>query len=142
MYNWNMFPSLEGRWLTAVSHPISILVIESDRYLRGCLVDLLTMAGYRVLEADTAQRGLRLALSHLPDLITTTYRLPDLDGCEVCRRLHADPRTASIPIIAISATPEKRHALLAAGASLFLPKPVDPDELLDILAGWNTRAFV
>jgi CheY-like chemotaxis protein len=73
-----------------------------------------------------------LAREHLPDLVLLDLHLPDIPGDEVLRRLRADPRTAAIPIIVVSAdaTPASVVRLQAAGADAYLTKPLDVDEFL------------
>jgi signal transduction histidine kinase len=85
-----------------------------------------------VLEARTGAEALALA-DQSPDLITLDLNLPDFDGFEVCRRLRANPQTAHIPILHISATfvePQHRVRGLEGGADAFLAEPISGDELL------------
>jgi PAS domain S-box-containing protein len=80
-----------------------------------------------LLHAGTGACGLRIAREEQPDLILLDLHLPDSDGDCVLERLAADPRTAAIPVIVITAdaVPGKREKLLAAGADAFLTKPID-----------------
>jgi CheY-like chemotaxis protein len=87
------------------------------------------------LELVTASdpfRGLELAQSLQPDLILLDIQLPGIDGFEVLRRLRADPRTADIPVIAVSANamPADLRAGQSAGFQAYVTKPVNLDELL------------
>ena len=96
----------------------------------------LTPAGKRqlkVLPALQGQMGVYLAAEHQPDLILLDIHLPDIDGDEVLRRLHADPRTRDIPVVVVSAdaTPASIERLHALGASGYLTKPIDIGEFLD-----------
>ncbi len=87
---------------------------------------------YEVLEASTGAEALRL-LTAVPDLITLDVRLPDIDGFEVCRRIKADPNTAHVPILHVSASnveAEHRVRGLKGGADGYLVQPLDPEELL------------
>jgi CheY-like chemotaxis protein len=79
------------------------------------------------LSAVHGRLGLELALVHQPDLILLDRHLPDMPGEEVLDRLRADPRTAGIPVIVISADamPGRSAALRDAGAVAFLTKPID-----------------
>jgi CheY-like chemotaxis protein len=81
------------------------------------------------------QLGLNLAGEHHPDLILLDLDLPDMPGQEVLRRLRADPDTAHVPIVILSANarPVLIDQLLEEGARAFLTKPLDIKELLALL---------
>jgi hypothetical protein len=80
-----------------------------------------------ILVAQTGQLGLQLAREHHPDVILLDRHLPDQLGGEVLDQLRADPRTADIPVIMISAdaSPVTVKRLLAKGALAYLTKPID-----------------
>lgn len=110
----------------------TILTVDDNDALRYTLTRALRSGGYKVLEASTGAEALRLA-DQAPDLITLDLNLPDVDGFEVCRRLKANPKTAHIPILHISATfvdPEHRVKGLEGGADAYLAEPISGDELL------------
>jgi PAS domain S-box-containing protein len=88
-----------------------------------------------LLSAMQGSLGVTLARDHLPDLIFLDLNLPDMGGVEMLGRLHADPRTADLPVVVISAdVTEGQHArLLEAGARDFVPKPFDVERLLGIV---------
>jgi CheY-like chemotaxis protein len=88
--------------------------------------DVLGHAGYRVLEAGDAERGIALARSQRPDIVLMDIQLPGIDGVEALGRLRADPATAGIPVVALTAFAMKddRERLLAAGFDGYLEKPV------------------
>ncbi|HEX8361285.1 MAG TPA: PAS domain S-box protein [Longimicrobium sp.] len=90
-----------------------------------------------LLSALQGRLGLDLAMEHRPDLVLLDLNLPDLSGEEVLRRLRAEPRTAEIPVIVISAdaTPEAVKRLLASGVRAYLTKPLDVDHFLDAIDG-------
>jgi PAS domain S-box-containing protein len=90
-----------------------------------------------LLSALQGRLGLDLAMEHRPDLILLDLNLPDLSGEEVLRRLRAEPRTAEIPVIVISAdaTPEAVKRLLAGGVRAYVTKPLDVDHFLDAIDG-------
>jgi PAS domain S-box-containing protein len=93
---------------------------------------VLRQAGYRVLEATTGAEALARA-GECPDLIILDVNLPDVDGFEVARRIKADPETATIPLLHMSAAyrdPEHRALGLEGGADAYLAQPVEPRELL------------
>jgi two-component system cell cycle response regulator DivK len=113
----------------------TILHIEDNEFNRKIIRDLLARTGYRLLEAVDGERGVTTALQELPDLILVDIQLPKISGLEATRRLRADPRTAHIPIIAItsfalSGDDEKARE---AGASHYVAKPYSPRELLETI---------
>jgi DNA-binding response OmpR family regulator len=92
----------------------------------------LRRAGFRVLEAETGEGALAMALAHRPALVLLDMRLPDVDGLEVCRRLKADPATAAVRVLHTSSgdpTPALLHASREAGADGFLPQPFTAEGL-------------
>jgi two-component system cell cycle response regulator DivK len=118
-----------------------ILVVEDNERNLKLVRDLLQFKGFRTLEADTAQRGVALAAEHLPMLILMDVQLPDMDGVAALGQLKADPRTAAIPVIALTAyaMKEDRERFLKAGFSGYVPKPIDiktfPEQVRAFVAG-------
>ena len=112
-----------------------ILVVEDNARNMKLLRDVLQATGYRTLEASTGAQALALAGEH-PALILMDVRLPDMDGVEALRRLRLDPRTADIPVLAVTAQAMKgdRERFTEAGFDGYLSKPVDVDELLATVA--------
>src|SRR5215203_5139458 len=104
----------------------AILHIEDDPANRYATGRILQREGFTVREAATGAEGLRL-LSEEPDLVILDVRLPDLSGFEVCRRIKADPATATIPVLHLSAS---YVTGLEGGADAYLVQPVDPDVLV------------
>jgi signal transduction histidine kinase/CheY-like chemotaxis protein len=92
-------------------------------------------SGVRLISAMRPQLGLELAAEHDPDLILLDLHLPDMPGQEVFRRLQAEPRTAEVPVVVLSADarPTLINQLLAQGVRAFLTKPLDVKELLELL---------
>jgi two-component system cell cycle response regulator DivK len=120
--------------------PLVLIVDDNDRN-RKLARDVLGMAGIPTLEAATATEGISIASEHLPDVILMDLRLPDLDGTEAARLLRADPRTARIPVVAMTALPmdARDDWLLDAGFAGYIVKPIDIDELPDVVRGFSTR---
>ena len=87
----------------------------------------------RTIEAATGSQALDLARERRPDLVLMDIRLPDIDGVEALSRLRADDRTASIPVLAVTAQAMQgdRERCLAAGFDGYLSKPIDVGELLE-----------
>ncbi len=115
---------------------LSILLIEDHPMNRDMLVRRLRRRGFHVLEAVDGLQGLSAARQHHPDLILLDISLPEIDGYEVARRLKADPQTAGIPIVALTAhaLAEDRQRALDAGCDEYTTKPVDFKALLAIMA--------
>jgi PAS domain S-box-containing protein len=115
-------------------HREATLLYVEDNLANLSLVETILLArpGWRTIPALQGQLGVELAREHLPDLVLLDLHLPDIPGDEVLRRLRADPRTAAIPIIVVSAdaTPASVVRLQAAGADAYLTKPLDVDEFL------------
>ncbi len=107
--------------------PHHILIADDHEENRYVLSRILCSSGYRCTEVATGTDALRTALSR-PDLIILDVRLPDMSGFDVCQKLKNDPRTASIPVLQISASfvsVEDRVRALDAGADGYLTHPID-----------------
>src|SRR5438445_8357900 len=113
-----------------------ILVIEDHAPMRENLVLMLEMEGFAVFWAEQGRRGVELARSQAPDLILCDVMMPELDGYGVLQALRADPQTATIPFIFLSAKGEKvdQRAGMNLGADDYLVKPVAKEELLAAVA--------
>ena len=109
-----------------------ILVVEDHEENRRIMRDLLTHAGYEMLEAVTGEEGLTAAARERPDLILMDIQLPGIDGYEVTRRIKADPALRGIPIIAVTSYALSGDDLkaLAAGCDAYVTKPFSPRALL------------
>lgn len=108
-----------------------VLVVEDNADMRTFIAGVLT-AHWRVLQAADGLEGIELALAHRPDLILTDVMMPKLDGFGLLKQLRADPRTASLPVIMLSARAGAEAAIggLSAGADDYLAKPFSTAELL------------
>jgi len=109
-----------------------ILVVEDNPKSMKLFRDVLEAKGYRTLEAATGARAVELAGEHGPELVLMDIRLPDFDGVEALAKLRADTRTASIPVLALTAQAMEgdRDRFLAAGFDGYVSKPVNIAELL------------
>ncbi|MDZ8134443.1 MAG: CHASE2 domain-containing protein [Nostoc sp. DedQUE04] len=112
-----------------------ILIVDDDRNHCSMLTNLLQEIGCRTLEATDGKHGLQVAIEHNPDVILLDLAMPNMDGFELMVHLQANPQTCSIPIIVSSASvfESNRQRSLEAGATAFLPKPLQIDELLNRL---------
>jgi CheY-like chemotaxis protein len=125
-----------------VERPL-VLLVEDDRDGRLLFAKWLDEAGFRVEQAHNGLQALERAFDLLPDAILTDLNIPGIDGYELTRRLKADPRTASIPVVAVTGyLPFTLDPARAdrAGCDVVLPKPCDPDELARTLAALITQA--
>ena len=109
-----------------------ILVVEDDEDSRRILRDLLTTAGFQLLEAEDGEQGIAAAEAQWPDLILMDIQLPIVDGYEATRRIKASPELRSIPIIVVTsqAFSDGEAKARAAGCDDFIAKPYSPRQLL------------
>ena len=118
-----------------------ILVVEDNERNLKLLRDVLEYAGYDVRVARTAEDGITLAVSEPPDLVLMDLQLPGIDGMEALRRLRASPRTADVPVVAVTAQAMKqdRERALDAGFNGYVEKPISvrafPDQVRRFLSG-------
>lgn len=114
----------------------TILVIEDNEKNRKLARDVLAFRGYRVVEAGTAEDGLRLAGESPPDLVLMDIHLPGMSGIEALAELRAKESTRSIPVLAFTASvmSQDRHTITSAGFDGFLSKPIAIKELGDTIA--------
>jgi len=107
----------------------TLLIIEDEAPIRRFLRATLPNEGYRLVEAETGEQGLRLAANQPPELVILDLGLPDIDGLDVIRRLR---EWSTVPILVLSARDQEREkiAALDAGADDYLTKPFGIGELL------------
>ncbi len=106
---------------------VKVLVIEDNPMNLQLAVDLLEVAGFAVLQAETAEKGLELAKTELPDLIIMDISLPGMDGLTATGILKQDPDINDIPIVALTAHAMKgdEEKALSAGCIDYITKPID-----------------
>lgn len=109
-----------------------ILIVDDLSINRTILRAKLQAACYDCLMADCGEKALSMAQGEMPDLILLDYRLPDIDGIDICKALRANPVTRNIPILLFSATADRQQRLTAlqVGADDFLSKPLDESYLM------------
>ncbi|MDQ3755952.1 MAG: response regulator [Acidobacteriota bacterium] len=119
----------------------TVLVVEDFEDNRFMMRRLLEMSGYRVVEAVNGQEAIEAAQREHPDLILMDLSLPLLDGLSATRRIRAQPNLRQVPIIAVSAhdTTDFHAEALAAGCNEYVTKPIDFDELEELLKRLLTR---
>ena len=109
-----------------------ILVVEDNEDNRCIMRDLLTSAGYEVIEAVNGQEGVKAAETQGPEMILMDIQLPDFDGYEATRRIKANPALSAIPIVAVTSFALSGDDVKAfeAGCDAYVTKPFSPRELL------------
>jgi CheY-like chemotaxis protein len=120
-----------------------VLIVEDDRDGRRLFAEWLGAAGYRVEQAHNGLQALERAFELLPDAILTDLNIPGIDGYELTRRLKHDPRTARVPILAVTGYgPFTQDPARAdrAGCDAVLPKPCTPEDLEQTLSELIVRA--
>jgi CheY-like chemotaxis protein len=109
-----------------------ILIIEDNEKNRKLERDVLRFHGYRTVEAETGEEGVRLARESLPALVLMDIQLPGISGIEALRRLRDDSQTQGIAVMAVTASAmmQDRQAILAAGFDGYLSKPISLKEFV------------
>ena len=112
--------------------PQSVLIVDDAAEIRELWRLWLTYWGFAVEEARNGAEAIQKAQAAPPDLVLMDLWMPVLDGLEATRRLKEDARTSHVPVLALSAQTlaPSAEAAAEAGATSFVPKPCDPDELL------------
>ena len=110
-----------------------VLIIEDDLASRRMYADELKRAGFEVVEAHNGLQAVEKASDVVPDAIVTDLGLPGIDGFELCRRIHRDPRLSAIPFLAITGRYFSSADIARAhreGCHSVLLKPLEPDHLV------------
>jgi CheY-like chemotaxis protein len=104
-----------------------ILVVEDNERNRKLVRTILEFRGYEVVECDDGEPSLALAKERRPVLVLMDIELPKVDGITALGRLRADPETAAIPVIAVTAsvTASQKERVMAAGFNGYISKPID-----------------
>jgi CheY-like chemotaxis protein len=105
-----------------------VLIVDDEAGLRFVLRVTFELAGHSVTEAADGRSALEQVRSSRPDLVTTDFMMPVMDGGELIEQLRADPQTAAIPVLLISSSPV---AARVPGADHFMEKPLDPADVLE-----------
>jgi two-component system cell cycle response regulator DivK len=109
-----------------------ILIIEDNDKNRKLARDVLQAKGYKTIETDTAEEGIKLAMERLPALILMDIQLPGMDGITALKQLKADATMKRIRVIAVtaSAMTYKRQTMLAEGFDGYQSKPISVKDFL------------
>ena len=112
-----------------------VLVVDDDAVIRALITVNLELEGFSVTTAVDGEDCLTQARTQLPDVITLDVMMPRMDGWEAARRLRADPATAGIRVVLLSALGQEvdRQRGDRIGVDAYLIKPFDPDDLITVV---------
>jgi two-component system, OmpR family, alkaline phosphatase synthesis response regulator PhoP len=120
-----------------------ILLIDDDPDFVEAVKVIVENGGYEVRVAYDGAEGLEAVAEEKPDLIVLDVMMPVMNGHEACAKLKADPQTAKIPIILLTAVADRvttstytHRDMLESEAEDYMPKPVEPAELLALIKSW------
>ncbi len=110
----------------------SVLLVEDDHAGRRLYAEWLTQAGFSVDQAHNGLQALERAFESVPDIVVTDLNIPGIDGFELTRRLKHDPRTRTVPVVAVTgyaAFQADPGRAIRAGCDAVLEKPCSPEDL-------------
>lgn len=112
-----------------------VLVVDDDPQVLKLLRVNFELEGYEVMSATNGEEALELVGRDSPDVVVCDVMMPGIDGLEVVRRLRAQPDTAGLPLVVVSAKAQRAdvRAGLKLGADEYVTKPFDPAELIEIV---------
>jgi CheY-like chemotaxis protein len=115
--------------------PVRVLVVDDDEVIRQLITLNLELEGFEVQEAVDGANALQAAVDFDPAVITLDIMMPNLDGWDAAARLRANPETAHIKVVLLSARAQEADVRRGAriGVDAYLTKPFDPDDLVDIV---------
>jgi len=119
-----------------------ILLVEDDHVLLANLSRFLRLEGFEVIAASNGAEGLRAVGKHRPDLVLCDLRMPEMDGETLLAALRMDASSVGLPVIFLTASTDRaeRDAKLQLGASDYLVKPLDLQQLLTVLRRYLPEA--
>ena len=111
----------------------AILIVEDNEKNLKLVRDVLQVKGYQTLEAGTAEAGIEIAREYMPAMVLMDIQLPGMNGIDALKALRADPKTAAIPVVAITASvmQQDRQQIMNAGFDGFIEKPINVRGLLE-----------
>jgi two-component system alkaline phosphatase synthesis response regulator PhoP len=126
-----------------MSEKKKVLLVDVDPDFVEAVKVIVETGGYEVRVAYDGQEGLEAVAEEKPDLIVLDVMMPVMNGHEACAKLKADPATSKIPIILLTAVAERvttstytHRDMLESEAEDYMPKPVEPKELLELIKNW------
>ena len=123
---------------TMSAAPSTVLLVEDNEDNRIIYATYLRHRGFRVVLASTGEEGIALATAERPDVVLMDMTMPGIDGYEATAILKQDPRTAHIPVVALTAHASAEHEAraAAAGCAAYLRKPIEPGAVVAEVARW------
>ena len=114
-----------------------VLIVEDNEKNMKLVRDILQAKGYETAEAVNAEDGIKLALERVPDLVLMDIQLPGMNGMEALKVLRSDPKTAKVPVVAITASvmTQDRKQIMDTGFDGFIEKPINLKEFLAAVQG-------
>ena len=126
-----------------MSEKRDILLVDDDPDFVEAVKVIVEKAGYNVRVAYDGQEGLEAVKEKLPDLILLDIMMPVMNGHEACAKLKGNEETADIPIILLTAVADRvttstytHRDMLESEADDYIPKPVEPNDLLELIKNW------
>jgi two-component system, OmpR family, alkaline phosphatase synthesis response regulator PhoP len=126
-----------------MSEKKKILLIDDDPDFVEAVKVIVENGGYDVKVAYDGEEGLEAVAAEKPDLIVLDVMMPVMNGHEACAKLKANPATAKIPVILLTAVADRvttstytHRDMLESDAEDYMPKPVEPKELLNLIKNW------
>jgi signal transduction histidine kinase/CheY-like chemotaxis protein/HAMP domain-containing protein len=116
-----------------------VLVVDDDATVRDLMRRFLSREGFDVVTAESGAEGLAVARTLRPSVITLDVLMPGMDGWSMLETMKSDPQLAGIPVIMVTILDEKQKGI-ALGASGYLNKPIDRDQLAALLARFRSGA--
>jgi DNA-binding response OmpR family regulator len=112
-----------------------VLVVDDEDMTRQMIAMLLKMSDLESIEAENGIHALEQVAKYHPDAIILDVMMPEMDGITMCKKLRANPATASIPVLMLSGRSQigAEQEGIDAGANVYMKKPMDPREMLVIL---------
>ncbi len=112
-----------------------ILIVDDELFVRELIKIKLKLYGFEIIEGSNGLEAIELAVREKPDLILLDLMMPKMDGFEACEKLKADPKTALIPILILTARGEQafKEKGEAVGAVGIVTKPFSPQKLAEMV---------
>src|SRR4030095_8170792 len=112
-----------------------IVIVDDTKYLAKGLAEILELEGFETRFAFDGIEALRVMRTFVPNLVVTDLRMPKMDGFELIDAIRHDEALKGVPIIAITASigPERRDQVIEIGANLFVAKPFNDEQLLEVI---------
>lgn len=118
-----------------------ILVVDDEPSIVRLMEFILARQGHEMLVAVNGEEALQAVKTHCPDLVLLDIMMPRIDGYEVARTLRADPATAQLPIIMLSAKAQEEDIQkgIDVGVNEYITKPFSPEQLVHVVTEYLNR---